>query len=51
MQGVYIYCAEQVQKIAEILGDEKKAEELRMEARAKTEAARSYLLIRKQDFL
>ena len=28
MQGVYIYCAEQVQKIAEILGDEKKAEEL-----------------------
>ena len=43
MQGVYIYCAEQVQKIADILGDEKKAEELRMEARAKTEAARSYL--------
>lgn len=46
MQGVYIYCAKQVQKIAEILGDEKKAAELGMEARDKTEAARNYLFDR-----
>lgn len=44
MQGVYIYCAKQVQKIAKILGDTKKAEELETEAKEKTEAARAYLL-------
>ena len=44
MQGVYIYCAKQVQKIAKILGDTKKAEELEAEAKEKTEAARAYLL-------
>ncbi len=31
MQGVYIYCAKKVQKIAELLGDMEKAEELKKE--------------------
>ena len=39
-----LYCAKQVQKIAKILGDTKKAEELETEAKEKTEAARAYLL-------
>ncbi len=44
MQGVYIYCAKKVQKIAEILGDTAKAEELKKEAEEKTAAVRKYLL-------
>ena len=44
MQGVYIYCAKKVQKIAEILGDTAKAEELAKEAEEKTAAVRKYLL-------
>ena len=44
MQGVYIYCAKKVQKIAEILGDTAKAEELAKEAEEKTVAVRKYLL-------
>ena len=44
MQGVYIYCAKKVQKIAEILGDTEKAEELKKEAEEKTAAVRKYLL-------
>ena len=43
MQGVYIYCAKKVQKIAEILGDAEKAEEMKKEAAAKTAAAKKYL--------
>lgn len=43
MQGVYIYCAKRVQHIAEILGDKKKAEELRDSAKEKAEAALKYL--------
>ena len=35
MQGVYIYCAKKVQKIAEILGDTAKAEELAKEGYVK----------------
>ena len=44
MQGVYIYCAKKVQKIAEILGDTEKAEELKKGAEEKTAAVRKYLL-------
>ena len=43
MQGVYIYCAKKVQKIAELLGDMEKAEELKKEAEAKTASAKKYL--------
>ena len=43
MQGVYIYCAKKVQKIAELLGDTEKAEELKKEAEAKTASAKKYL--------
>ena len=35
MQGVYIYCAKKVQKIAEILGDTAKAEETCKRSRRK----------------
>lgn len=35
MQGVYIYCAKKVQKIAEILGDAEKAEEMKKKLRRK----------------
>ena len=42
MQGVYIYCAKKVQKIAEILGDTAKAEELAKEAEEKTAACLLY---------
>ncbi len=41
--GVYIYCAKKVQKIAEILGDAEKAEEMKKAAAARTEAAKKYL--------
>ena len=44
MQGVYIYCAKKVREIAEILGDTEKAAELAKEEKAKTEAAKKYLL-------
>ena len=40
MQGVYIYCAKKVQKIAELLGDTEKSEELKKEAEAKTASAK-----------
>lgn len=43
MQGVYIYCAKKVQKIAELLGDTEKAEGLKKEAEAKTASAKKYL--------
>ena len=43
MQGVYIFCAKKVMRIAEILGDKEKAEELRKEAEEKTSAAWKYL--------
>lgn len=43
MQGVYIYCAKKGQKIAELLGDTEKAEELKKEAEAKTASAKKYL--------
>ncbi len=44
MQGVYIYCAGKVQKIAEALGDTEKAAYFAKEAKEKTEAAKKYLL-------
>lgn len=44
MQGIYIFCAKKVQEIAQILGDDKKAAELLLEAKAKTVAAKTYLL-------
>ncbi len=44
MQGIYIFCAKKVQEIAQILGDDKKAAELLLEAKAKTAAAKTYLL-------
>ncbi len=44
MQGVYIYCAKKVRKIAEILGDTETAQKYVKEAECKTEAARKYLL-------
>ena len=43
LQGVYIYCAQKVSRIAEILGDTEKMQELRKEAELKTEAAWKYL--------
>lgn len=50
MQGVYIYCAKKVQKIAEILGDAEKAEEMKKEAAAKTAAAKNIFLIKRAAF-
>ncbi len=44
MQGVYIYCAKKVQKIAELLGKTEQAEKLGMEITEKSEAAKKYLL-------
>ena len=44
MQGVYIYCAKKVRKIAEILGDTETAQKYAKEAECKTETARKYLL-------
>ena len=44
MQGVYIYCAKKVQKIAEILGDTEKAQKYEKEAEIKTESARNRLV-------
>ena len=44
MQGVYIYCAKKVQKIAEILGDTEKAKKYEKEAEIKTESARNRLM-------
>ena len=43
MQGVYIFCAKKVMKIAQILGDNDRAEQFRKEAEEKTKAARRYL--------
>lgn len=47
MQGVYIYCAKKVQKIAELLGDTEKAEELKKEAEAKTASAKNIFLMKR----
>ncbi len=44
MQGVYVFCAKKVQEIAEILGNQEKADQLAKEAMDKTQAARKYLL-------
>lgn len=43
MQGVYIYCAKKVRKIAQALGDKEKAKELENEAEEKSRAAWKYL--------
>lgn len=43
MQGVYIYCAKKVQKIAELLGDAERAEDLKKEAEIKSRAAKEFL--------
>ena len=43
IQGVYIYCAKKVKKIAEILGDEKRVKQLEEEIQNKTQAAWDYL--------
>ena len=43
IQGVYIYCAKKVKKIAEILGDEKRVKQLEEEIQNKTQAPWDYL--------
>ena len=43
VQGVFIYCAKRVQKIAEILGDVAEADKMAEQIRLKTEAAWKYL--------
>ena len=48
VQGVYIYCAKRVKKIAEILGDEEEVSRLSEEIRLKTEASWKYLYDEKQ---
>ena len=48
VQGVYIYCAKRVKKIAEVLGDEEEVSRLSEEIRLKTEASWKYLYDEKQ---
>ena len=43
IQGVYIYCAKKVKKIAEVLGNEKRVKQLEEEIQNKTQAAWDYL--------
>ena len=48
MQGVYIYCAKKVQKIAEILGDTEKAEELKKKQKKRLQQSENIFWMRKQ---
>ena len=48
VQGVYIYCAKKVKKIAEILGDVKKISQMEEEIQKKTQAAWEYLYDQEQ---
>ena len=48
IQGVYIYCAKKVKKIAEILGDEKRISQMEEEIQKKTQAAWEHLYDQKQ---
>lgn len=48
IQGVYIYCAKKVKKIAEILGDVKRISQMEEEIQKKTQAAWEYLYDQEQ---
>lgn len=48
IQGVYIYCAKKIKKIAEVLGDEKRISQMEEEIQKKTRAAWEHLYDREQ---